>query len=65
MDAKAVHRLMGEAHHQLKGMSRLGLRLKVGEDRRQARVTHLYFEQEPRLVVFYHEKIDFAFPLIA
>jgi hypothetical protein len=28
--------------------------LKVVEGRRQARVTHLHFEQEPRLVVFYH-----------
>jgi len=54
MNAKAVCRLIGEAHHQLKGMSRLGLCLKVVEGRRQARVTHLHFEQEPRLVVFYH-----------
>ena len=48
MGAKAVRRLTDEAHHQLKGMSRLGLALKVGEGRRQARVTHLQFEQEPR-----------------
>ena len=49
----------------LKGLSRLGLCLKVGEGRRQARVTHLHFEREPRLVVFYQEKILFAFLLIA
>ena len=33
MDAKAVRRLIGEAHDQLKGMSRPGLCLKVGERR--------------------------------
>lgn len=33
MDAKAVRRLIDKAHHQLKGMSRLGLCLKVGKRR--------------------------------
>jgi hypothetical protein len=51
-DAKAVCRLIGEAHHQLIGMSRLGLCLKVVEGRRQARVTHLRFQQKPSFVVF-------------
>jgi hypothetical protein len=64
---------------KLKGVGRLGLRLKVGKRRRQARFTHLDLDQEPRPAVFgsvliavlghypvfHHHKIHFAFVLVA
>ena len=46
-------------------MGGLGLRLKVGEGRRQARFTQLDLDQEPRPAVFHHHKIHFAFLLVA
>jgi len=55
----------GKAHHQLKGVGRLGLRFKVGEGRRQARFTQPDLDQEPRHAVFHHHKIHFAFLLVA
>jgi len=61
---EADRRLIGRGSPPAERHEPPGSVLESGR-RRQARVTRLHFEQEPRLVVFYHEKIRLAFLLIA